>query len=381
MNISSPSLSAPGAPASDDVTRVMVVDDSAVIRGLISRAFDGHTRFKVISTAGNGQFAILALQKEPVDVIILDIEMPVMDGLTAIPKLKAIDPHVQIIMASTLTQKNADISIKALELGATDYIPKPTSAGELAGAADFNRELLEKVQVLGEIARRRGVRRPAIVSAAAQPAARIPPAPPAKKTISLRPGAMPKPDIIAIGSSTGGPQALFEVIKKMGADLPQPIVITQHMPPAFTTILAQHIARHCSVTCTEAVDGETLKPGHYYVAPGDYHMLINRGATVRLSKDAPENFCRPAVDPMLRSLVALYGKRVLAVILTGMGQDGWKGCEAVVSGGGAVIGQDEATSVVWGMPAAVANAGICSAVLPVGEIGALVRQTATKAGA
>ncbi|MGE0109659.1 MAG: chemotaxis protein CheB, partial [Bdellovibrionales bacterium] len=197
--------------------------------------------------------------------------------------------------------------------------------------------------------------------------------------VVLRTDTIFRPEVIAIGSSTGGPQALFRVIKDMGADLHQPIVITQHMPPAFTAILADHISRQCGVECHEAKEGDVLIPGHYYVAPGDYHMLIQpkgAGATVHLVQDPPENFCRPAVDPMLRSLVPIYGRKLLVVILTGMGQDGMRGSQVVVQGGGAVVAQDEKTSVVWGMPGAVATAGLCSAVLPLTEIGAYVRRTA-----
>lgn len=368
-------------PPSDDAIAVMVVDDSAVIRGLISRSLEGRPGIKVMGTAGNGELAIAALTRQPVDVVILDIEMPVMDGLTALPKLKAIDPAVQIVMASTLTKKNADISLKAMSLGATDYIPKPSGNSELARADDFHRELGEKVLALGALARRQGVRRSA--SSVSRVAARPYTPPPAeKKNIVLRKETIPKPEILAIGSSTGGPQALFTVIKEMGSRLPQPIIITQHMPPAFTSILAEHISRQCGVVCVEGKDGEILKPSQYYVAPGDYHMLIVKslgGPAIKLVKDPPENFCRPAVDPMLRSIIGVYGKRILVTILTGMGQDGCKGCQEVVKAGGAVLAQDEASSVVWGMPGAVAMAGVCSSVLPVDEIGAAVRNLATKA--
>jgi two-component system chemotaxis response regulator CheB len=298
--------------------------------------------------------------------------------LTAIPKLKAIDPGVQIVMASTLTQKNAEISFKAMSLGATDYIPKPSSR-EIGAATDFQRDLVEKVKELGALARRRGVRE--APSDAQGIAPRYVPPVVEKKKVVPRVGHVPRPDVIAIGSSTGGPQALFELIKNLGTGLAQPIVITQHMPPAFTTILADHISRQCGVACAEGKEGDVLRPGQYYLAPGDFHMLIVKkpeGATIRLTKDNPENFCRPSVDPMLRSLVDVYGGRILTVILTGMGQDGWKGGEAVVKAGGGVIAQDEASSVVWGMPGAVALAGICSDVLPLTEIAASVKQIAVR---
>lgn len=392
-----------------EVYRVMIVDDSAFIRGAIARAIEGDPSLRIVVSVSNGEQAIKALMREPVDVIVLDIEMPIMDGLTALPKLKEVDGAVQIIMASTLTQKNAEISLKAMSLGATDYIPKPSSGHEVNAAEDFRRDLVEKVKALGALARRSGVREPV-----AKPESKLPPkpiagvgptrreaapekaaaptqqtskppiltfGPGAKRDVVLRKEPINRPDIIAIGSSTGGPQALFRVIKDMGPNLPQPIVITQHMPPSFTTILAEHIGRQCNVTCKEAQDGDVLKAGHYYIAPGDFHMLIDKkpsGSVVRLVKDPPENFCRPSVDPMLRSISSIYGRNILVVILTGMGQDGTRGGEIVVRGGGTLIAQDEATSVVWGMPGSVAMAGLCTALLPVSDIGGYVRQTAMR---
>ena len=362
------------ATQSDGAYRIIVVDDSAVIRGLISRAFEGLPDLKVVATAGNGEMAVNTLKRHPADIVILDIEMPVMDGLTAIPLLKTVDPGVQIIMASTLTHKNAEISLKAMSLGATDYIPKPTS-DQLVGvsAEAFNTELLEKVRVLGGLARRKGVRMPVGIETPRVAVVHE------KKNYTLRPMPSFKPDIIAIGSSTGGPQALYDVIKVMGIGLPQPVVITQHMPASFTKILAEHISRQCGVVCKEGDDADVLQAGHYYLAPGDFHMKLEKrsgGVGIKLNKDAPENFCRPAVDVMLRSLVDIYGKKILTVILTGMGQDGWKGSEVVVNAGGAVFAQDEASSVVWGMPGAVANAGLCSCVMPVSEIGKTIRNLA-----
>jgi two-component system chemotaxis response regulator CheB len=371
----------PGTKGTTDKTgdpyRVMVVDDSAVIRGLISRAVDAHAGLKVVATASNGEIAVTALKREPVDVIILDIEMPVMDGLTAIPLLKAVDPAVQIVMASTLTHKNAEISMKALSLGAADYIPKPSSDQLVSvGPDSFNAELAAKAKALGALARRKGVRRGETISApktilgmTTQPGAKV----------TLKPMPAFKPDIIAFGSSTGGPQALETVIKTMGNNLPQPIVMTQHMPVTFTKIMADHLSRQCNVICKEGSDSDVLQAGHYYLAPGDFHMQFSRkgdGISVKLAKTPPENFCRPAVDPMLRSLVETAGKKILTVILTGMGQDGLLGSELVAKSGGAVVAQDEATSVVWGMPGAVATAGICSAVLPLEEVGKVVRQLA-----
>lgn len=367
---------------SADTIKVMIADDSSVVRGLVTRAIESNPLIKVVTSVSDGQMAVNSLARHPVDVIILDVEMPVMDGLTAIPKLLAVNPNVRIIIASTLSIKNAEVSLRAIELGAADYIAKPT-AREISGAMSFKDDLIAKITVHGTASRAGNARRrgDTIISPASGTKLAAPTAmsrPPETDKITLRPMPQTKPELIAIGSSTGGPQALFNVIKTLGT-LPQPVIITQHMPPNFTTILAEHISRQCSVTCVEARDGMELEGGVYYIAPGDYHMLpVKRiGRTVlTLNQDPHENFCRPAVDPMLRAASAIYGSKLLTVILTGMGQDGWKGSEAAVAAGGAIIAQDEASSVVWGMPAAVARAGLCSAVLPLNDIGGSVRRIA-----
>ncbi len=373
-----------------DPVRVMVVDDSAVVRGLITRMLEEDPGFSVVASVGNGQMALSALERHAVEVVVLDIEMPVMDGLTALPLLLKADPDLQIIMASTLTLKNADISLRALEAGAADYIPKPTTSREIIGPTEFKHELLEKVRALAA-ARRRTARRgrlpgapvptsspPAQASVPAGAALRPAPAPARPSLLhptgplSLRQPSTEIPDVIAIGSSTGGPQALFSVLGAIKAgSLRQPILITQHMPPTFTTILAEHISRVSGWEAAESKDAEVIRSNRIYIAPGDFHMVVEtRGVdkVLRLNKNPPENFCRPSVDPMLRSVAAAWGRRVLTVILTGMGSDGLKGGQAVIAAGGTLIAQDEATSVVWGMPGAVATAGICSAVLPLTEI-------------
>ena len=356
--------------------RVMVVDDSAVIRGLITRMLESDKDVSVIASAGNGQVAVNSLERNSVDVIILDIEMPVMDGLTALPKLLAIDKTVKIIMASTLTARNAEVSIKALSMGATDYVPKPSTSREISGENDFRRDLLERVKSLGALRRKQvgGTvsRRPATAKKAASSGASS--EIPAKwelrdssKVILREPGIM-KPDVLAIGSSTGGPQALFAFLKALNKNINVPIVITQHMPATFTTILAEHITRMSGWECKEAEDGDRLEAGKILLAPGDFHMVVAQKGVdrvVSINQDTPENFCRPAVDPMLRSVAKVFGAHVITVILTGMGNDGEKGSKVVVDTGGTVISQDEKSSVVWGMPGAVATAGLCSAVLPV----------------
>ncbi len=302
--------------------------------------------------------------------------MPVMDGLTALPKLLEAQPGIKIIMASTLSTRNADISIRALHAGAADYVPKPTSSRDIRTGDDYPRELLAKVKTLG--AARRRHRSAALGKGPASGPGLYP-----AKPIALRKPGPVRPAVLAIGSSTGGPQALFAVLGGLKSTIQQPILITQHMPPTFTTILAGHIARASGRPCTEAEDGDVVQSGHIYVAPGDFHMVVEADKAqrvLRLNKAPPENFCRPAVDPMLRSLAKVFGPGVLSVILTGMGHDGLDGGEAVAKAGGTVIAQDEESSVVWGMPGAVATVGLCSAVLPITELAPYIMRHATRGG-
>lgn len=359
---------------------VMIVDDSAVIRGLLKRWLQEDPDIQVVAWAADGEVAQRKIVEHKPDVVILDIEMPKVDGLTALPKLLKLAPRTKVVMSSTLTTRNADIALKALALGASDYIAKPTASSDLHAANGFRRELVDKVRALGNSSRMRG-RIAARVVAKAKDGAVVNTRPVGghygSAPIVLRKSAMVMPKIVCIGSSTGGPQALFNVFSAIGGKIKQPILITQHMPATFTTILSQHLNRISGVECVEASDREEIRPGRVYLAPGGYHMVAERqfgGTVLRLNQEAQENFCRPSVDPMLRSVVEFYGDRVLTVILTGMGHDGLGGAQAVVEKGGTVIAQDEGSSVVWGMPGAVATGGLCSAVLPIDEIGpAIVR--------
>ncbi|MFT5439170.1 MAG: two-component system chemotaxis response regulator CheB [Alphaproteobacteria bacterium] len=331
---------------------------------------------EVVASAGNGQAAIDSLRKNSVDVIVLDIEMPVLDGLSALPKLLEIDPTVKIVMASTLTVANADISLRALAKGAADYVAKPTSTAELHSADDFKRELSAKVIALAGARRRVSVKRERTPAVLKSPGLKAGP-------FGIRTPSRLPPTILAVGSSTGGPQALMTFIKGLGTDFSLPIVVTQHMPATFTAILAKHLTENSGRKFCEAKDGDRIEPGRGYVAPGDYHMLIVPGAAglvVKLTDTAPENFCRPSVDPMLRSLIETHGAKALVVILTGMGHDGLEGARGIVDAGGTVIAQDEETSVVWGMPGAVTMAGVCAAVLPLNSLAGRVRQLCGKAG-
>jgi two-component system chemotaxis response regulator CheB len=339
------------APAAEAVVRVLVCDDSAVIRGAITRMLEADGRARVVARAGNGRHAIAELRRQKIDVAVLDIEMPEMDGLEALPELLRVSPGLRVIMASTLTTRGAEITLRALRLGAADYVPKPSAA---AIADDsFRRELIEKVLGLGRARRR--------------PAAAPPCAAPHGRPLALR------PRLLALASSTGGPQALFALVQALGRDVPVPVVATQHMPPLFTTLLAGQLDRLGALPCVEARDGEALLPGRMYLAPGDRHLLVENAEgrlQARLSDAPPENFCRPAADPMLRSAAIACEGRVLAVVLTGMGHDGLAGTRAIVEAGGVAFAQDEASSVVWGMPGAVVEAGLCQRILPPADLGA-----------
>lgn len=383
-------------PSSADPIRVLIVDDSAVIRGFVSRAFADVPEVVVVGSVGDGQAGVNFITRELVDVVILDIEMPVMDGLTALPQIVRASSWARVIMSSTLTLQGAEVSMKALALGAADYVSKPSSTRDVHAADEWKSDLLDKVRALGVSAWRErrklgktGPLPPGVMVKTAPASGSATSASPASaqkthlyegSSVVLREPARGLPDVVVIGSSTGGPQALFSVLPHLKG-LRQPILITQHMPKAFTTILADHITRQTGLPCREAVNGDVPKAGEALLAPGDFHMLCERSAAevrMKLDQGPQENFCRPAVDPMLRSIIASYGaNKMLVAILTGMGSDGMRGAKLVVEGGGTVIGQDQATSVVWGMPGAVATAGLCSAVLPLNEIGPWLRRRAT----
>ena len=343
----------------DDPIRVMLVDDSIVIRGHISRILKTDPTIAVVGSASNGQSAVDQIPTLRPDIVVLDIEMPVMDGLTAIPLILKIDPDIRIIVCSALSAKGADTTIRAMRAGATDFILKPSAISEGQGKDSFREELLEKIHVLFP-RRKVAASRPGVLAASA---------PKAPAAVTLRPAPPPTfaPKILAVGSSTGGPNALTDFLSGLKVSS-VPVVITQHMPKTFTQILAEQLTKTTGMKCVEGQQGMVLSPGNVYIAPGGSHMLVEEtpaGTAITLSDGPPENFCIPAVDPMLRSLVAIYGGRILTVILTGMGADGLEGSRKVIAAGGFVGAQDEASSVVWGMPGAVAKAGLCSTVQPV----------------
>jgi len=339
----------------------MVVDDSVVIRGLISRWVGSEPDMVVAASLRTGLEAVNQIDRIKPDVAVLDIEMPELDGISALPKLLAKKRDLIIIMASTLTRRNAEISFKALSLGAADYIPKPETTREPAAADIFHHDLIQKIRSLGAKLRRHSA-----------PAHAPAPAPAAHPPLVRRAFGTQTPRVLLIGSSTGGPQALMSLVTEIGPVIDRfPVLITQHMPPTFTTILAEHLARSSRRQAQEAIDGEIVKAGRIYLAPGGRHMRVARhGADVAIVLDngPPVNFCKPAVDPLFSSAIEVWQGATLAVLLTGMGSDGTRGGKEIVAAGGSVIAQDEASSVVWGMPGSAAHAGICAAILPLNQI-------------
>lgn len=357
------------APKPGDGVRALVVDDSAVVRGLTGRWLREAPGVAEVVLAIDGRDGVNKAREMQPDVVVLDVEMPRMDGLAALPEILKAAPGVHVVMASTLTQRNADITLRAMTAGATDYIPKPESGHATADA--YRRDVVAKVLALGAATRkRRAYRANAAAAAGARPAAAPVSARPVVQTRA--PVAQTRPRVLAIGSSTGGPQALRDVIGGLSGKITAPVLITQHMPATFTTILAEHLDKVTTARAVEAQNGMPVEANTIYVAPGDYHMTVRGaaggGVTILLDQKPPENFCRPAVDPLFRSVAKVYRDAVLAVVLTGMGHDGAAGARDIVNAGGQVIAQDEASSVVWGMPGAVAREGLASAIKPLASI-------------
>lgn len=347
--------------------RVLVVDDSAVMRRMVTTTIETDPDLRVVGTAANGQLALERIEALKPDVVTLDIEMPVMSGLEALPTIRKTWPRLAVIMCSTLTERGASATLDALTLGASDYVTKPTATGSLTESKDrLGADLIPKIKALGSNRR--------VLAGASQGALRSAPEPllrrlgPYSPTLLKRPdGPVGQIDVVAIGVSTGGPNALHTVVSELPADLPVPVVIVQHMPPTFTALLAQRLDRASAVSVHEADVERRLEAGHIYLAPGDHHLVVTRrGAEVwtMTTLGPPENSCRPAVDVLFRSISEVYGSRCLAVVLTGMGYDGLAGATAIVGKGGRVIAQDKETSVVWGMPGAIAGAEIADCLLP-----------------
>ncbi|HEX5777645.1 MAG TPA: chemotaxis response regulator protein-glutamate methylesterase [Xanthobacteraceae bacterium] len=358
--------------------RVMVVDDAVVFRGLVSRWMQDEPDIEIVSAHRNGQEALENFSRYDPDLVVLDIEMPVLDGLETLPRLLAKKPDLTVIISSTVTRRNAEVGIRALSLGAADYVSKPETNREMTMSPEFRRELIARIRALG---RRRferiaqAVRPQRFIAESAEPVS-TPELP-----YRLRPFSAVPPRVLVIGSSTGGPQALQIMLRGIAPAIARvPVLITQHMPPTFTTILAEHIGRATGRPAHEGQNGELLAPGRLYIAPGARHMLIARDgeqARIVVNDDPPVHFCRPSVDPLFATAAAAFGSATLAVILTGMGSDGTDGASIVAEAGGSVIAQDEATSVIWGMPGSAAEAGVCAGILPLEAIASRINELVT----
>ena len=369
--------------------RVLVVDDAVVVRRLVTDVLAADPDIEVVGVAANGRIALQKIAQLAPDIITLDIEMPEMDGLTTVTEIRKTWKMLPIIMFSTLTERGAQATMEALARGATDYVTKPANVGSVTIAQQRIRDdLIPRIKSLcpGVLPATSGVTPGTTTSATrislADQLAKVVGAPAARPPRPAPAGPPQSISIVAIGCSTGGPNALIEIIPKLPADFPLPIVITQHMPPMFTKFLADRLSAMSKISVREATDGAVIAPGTAWIAPGDHHMVLKSvGGRIiaTLTQGPPENSCRPAVDVMMRSVVECYGPRVLSVILTGMGQDGLRGSEAVHDAGGSVFAQDEATSVVWGMPGFVARAGIASQVLPLDRVAqAIIDRVGTK---
>ena len=343
--------------------RVLVVDDSALMRRLLREAVESDPSLEVVAVAANGRIALSYVEQVKPDVMTLDLEMPEMDGLETLRRLQQIQPKLPVVVFSSLSEHGASATLEALALGATDYVTKPSGTDGLESTMErIRRDLLPRLKVLGSGARPRAVIR------------------------QFAPRSAPRRDvpveIVVIGTSTGGPNALGEVLPGIPAKFSVPLLIVQHMPPIFTGFLAQRLSSRTSFPVREAVDDQRIHPAEAWIARGDFHMVVRKdGLHTRLllNHSEPENFCRPSVDVLFRSVAESYGPSVLAVVMTGMGQDGLLGAEQIRKAGGAVVVQDQPSSVVWGMPGAIVQAGLADEILPLSQIGpAIVRRVQSR---
>lgn len=338
--------------------RILSVDDAVVVRRLITDILASDPALEVVGTAANGRIGLAKIPQVNPDVVLLDVEMPEMDGLETLATLRKTYPRLPVIMFSTLTQRGATATLEALALGATDYVTKPVNAGNMTTAIQrIREELIPKIKAL-------------CPGCSSVPGPALAPKPTvARQRPPLRPVVPGREivEIVVLGVSTGGPNALAKLLPQLPANFPVPVLIVQHMPPIFTKLLAQRLAAQCALKVVEATAGEPIRPGKIWIAPGDYHLAVTRNgiqAQTGLHQGPPENSCRPAVDVLFRTAAEAFRAGVLGVVLTGMGQDGLRGSEHVVEAGGQVVAQDEESSVVWGMPGFVARAGLADQVLP-----------------
>jgi two-component system chemotaxis response regulator CheB len=340
--------------------RVLIVDDSVVVRKVVSDALSVDPGIAIAGTAADGRIALAKIPLLAPDLVTLDIEMPGLNGIETLKEIRKLYPKLPVIMFSTMTERGAAITLDALLLGASDYATKPSKSGDPDVAAERVRsELIPKIKALCTLQSSEPQSSPAPLLDSLSPQSFITP-------VSLRQSPSPI-DILAIGASTGGPNALADMLPAFPKNFPVPIVIVQHMPPLFTSLLSERLNRKSKITIREGEPGHVLEPGEACIAPGAFHMTVARlGYSVRLvmNQEPPEHYCRPAVDVLFRSVARVYGGNVLAVVLTGMGSDGVRGAQHIRERGGHVFVQDEASSVVWGMPGMVAKAGQADDIVP-----------------
>jgi two-component system chemotaxis response regulator CheB len=344
--------------------RILVVDDSVVVRRMVSDALGADPQLEVVGAAANGKIALARIPQVNPDIVILDVEMPELDGLATLERIRKLQPILPVIMYSTLTRRGAAATLDALSLGANDYVTKPTNVESAQQALEQIRaELIPKIKMF--CAKAAGLE----FASVTRPAPLTTPGGKGLATPFRRPG---KVEAVAIGVSTGGPNALSELVPEFPADFSVPILIVQHMPPVFTKLLAERLEASAHIKVEEGAPGQAVKAGHAFIAPGNYHMIVQReerSVRIQTNQEPPENSCRPAVDVLFRSVAETYGARALGVVMTGMGRDGLRGSERIREAGGQVFVQDEGTSVVWGMPGFVANAGLADKVLPLQQMG------------
>lgn len=362
--------------------RILVVDDSVVVRRMLTEMLSSDPAIESVSTASNGKIALARIPQVNPDAIVLDVEMPEMDGLQTVAEIRRFNKTLPVIMFSTVTARGASATLDAIALGANDYVTKPsTRSGTVGQLGLVYQDLLDKIKAhchfeANSVGGYASNTNPAVSNAtgiiAAPPLAFHGPQAPTANLVGPI-------EAIAIGISTGGPNALAALLPSLPSDLPVPVFIVQHMPRLFTKLLAERLSSKSQIPVSEARPGDVVMAGKAWLAPGDYHMVVKRVGTrviVQTNQGSPENSCRPAVDPLFRSVADTYGSRALGVIMTGMGQDGLRGCEAIRARGGQVLVQDEASSVVWGMPGFVSRAGLADAVVALSDLGAeIVRRT------
>jgi len=351
--------------------RVFIIDDAAAMRRLIAEALAADAELEIAGSAENGRVALDRIPHARPDVLVLDLEMPVMGGLEMLAELRRAHPRLPVIVFSSDSRPGAEATLDALWLGAGDYVTKSQAHSPAQAVRHIHAELVPRIKAL--CASRTPQPAPERTHPAAARAAAHPPRSREARRATVQ--------LLAIGASTGGPNALGTLLPELGAEFPVPIVIVQHMPPLFTRFLAERLSAKGGLPVREAVDGDALAPGYAWIAPGDFHMRLESTGTsvrVRLDRGPQVNSCRPSVDTLFTSVAEVFGAGALAVILTGMGQDGLKGCERIVTAGGRVLAQDESTSVVWGMPGMVARAGLADRVLPIDQLAAEILRRAAR---